>query len=439
MAFKPLLTQIKPTYFSVDCGMAYLIRQESGKFILIDSTFGEYDEVDHIYSLLCEQNEKGGIPEIAAWFFTHPHDDHTNGFIRMSREYADKVKVEKVIYNFPEDMCEHTHNHGGFLEAIKTFGSETVIPHTGDLLRFDGAEFKVLFVSEDCSIRPLNVNETSLTMRMTLGNYSVMWLGDLQPVGSKIVMATYPPEELKCDIVQVGHHGYMGASDELYRAIDPQIALWPVPEYRYLEMLADPWNRFFSEKGTRLRHIFCGGIEETTLDMTAPIEPSIPYCKTKKTVNFTKKSIYETGWACVNGGEMGYGRAKLSFGENSCTLTTRERPVLLKMIHRGQAELTDKLTLSLEITPQKECEALGLIYDCATPTDPTSYQYYSLPCAVGEGLTVTLKIDRAVGVAEITVNGKNEILPLRTKVPCDLILFLKDAEVTVTKAEFENL
>ena len=41
MFHTPLLTQIRPTYFSVDCGMAYLIRLEEGKFILIDSTYGE--------------------------------------------------------------------------------------------------------------------------------------------------------------------------------------------------------------------------------------------------------------------------------------------------------------------------------------------------------------------------------------------------------------
>ena len=123
MAIKPLLTQIRPTYFSVDCGMAYLIRLENGKFILIDSTFGEYDEVDHIYSLMCEQNETDTLPCVAAWFFTHPHGDHTRGFIGMSKTYADKLTVEKVIYSFPADMCEMTHNHAGFLEASALNGT----------------------------------------------------------------------------------------------------------------------------------------------------------------------------------------------------------------------------------------------------------------------------------------------------------------------------
>ena len=439
MTTKPLLTQIRPTYFSVDCGMAYLIRLENGKFIMIDSTYGEYDEVDHIYSLLCEQNETDSLPCIEAWIFTHPHDDHTGGFIRMARDYAKKLTVQNVIYNFPQDLCERTHDHGDFLTAISTFNSEVIIPKRGDRLSFGGAEFNVIFTADDCSIRPVNVNETSLTMRMTLGNYSVMWLGDIQPVGSKIVMQNHSRDDLKCDIVQVGHHGYMGASDEFYRAIDPSIALWPVPESRYYEMLADPWNRFFTDPENHLRHIFCGGIEEITIDMTAPIEVTNPYVKTKKVADFTKESIYALDWACITGGGMGYGSAQLTFGDDNCTLSAGERPTLIKMVQKGQAAASDKLEFSIELEADSDCEAIGIIYDCADPTKPDTYEYFPIPHKVGESLALSLKTDRAAGNAEILVNESTTILPLRTTEPCDIILFMKNATVTVTKQEFENL
>ena len=149
--------------------MAYLLRLSDGIFIMIDSTFGEYDEASHIYSLMKAQNETDTLPTVAAWFFTHPHGDHTHGFINMSRSHADKIKVERVIYAFPADMCEKTHDHARFLDAISRFGAETVTPHRGDVLKFSDAEFNVLFTEEDNGIRPLNVNETSLTMKMTFG------------------------------------------------------------------------------------------------------------------------------------------------------------------------------------------------------------------------------------------------------------------------------
>ena len=439
MICKPLLTQIMPTYFSVDCGMAYLIRLESGKFILIDSAFGEYDEVDHIYSLMLEQNVTDSQPCVAAWFFTHPHDDHTGGFINMSRTHKDKLTVEKVVYSFPDDLCQQTHDHNAFLEAIRLFGAETVIPHRGDVLRYDGAEFKVLFASDDNHIRPLNVNETSLTMKMTLGNYSVMWLGDLQNVGSRIVMGLYKPEELKCDLLQVGHHGYWGGSGALYRAVDPEITIWPVPEFRYLDMLADPYNAFFSDPENHIRHIFVGGIEETTFDMTAPIEVTTPYVPSKIVADFDKKSVFALGWSCVTGGNMGYTASNLTFGDGSCTLATRSSRTLLQMIRRGQVAVSEKYRFDLTLTPECECENLALIYDCPTLTTPDSFTPYSLHHKAGEELKITLEVDRKANAAKICVNGKSETLPLRTNAPCDIVLLLKGAKVEISEAVFENL
>ena len=439
MAVKPLLTQIRPTYFSVDCGMAYLMRLENGKFILIDSTFGEYDEVEHIYSLMCQQNETDGVPCVAAWFFTHPHGDHTRGFIGMSKTHSHDLVVEKVIYSFPADMCQQTHDHGGFLDAIARFGAEALTPHKGDLFRFDTAEFKILFAEEDCPIRPLNVNETSLTMIMTLGNYSVMWMGDLQNVGSKIVMETYAPEELKCDIMQVGHHGYWGGSFDLFSAVDPDIIIWPMPEFRYLDMLAEPYNRFFTSSANHSRHTFVSGIEETTFDLTAPIEITEPYRPCKKVADFAGKSIYDLGWVCITGGSMGYTPSRLTFGDDNCTLTTRQSRTLLQMIQRGQTAVSDRYEFSLKMVAEKDCEVLGLIYDCPTLTTPDSYAIYPLAHKAGEAISLTLRVDRVGGMAHITANGKTEALPLGTNEPCDIALILKEATVQITEAIFENL
>ncbi|MBQ8407295.1 MAG: MBL fold metallo-hydrolase [Clostridia bacterium] len=439
MKTTPLLTQIRPTYFSVDCGMAYLIRLSDGRFVLIDSAYGEYDEVDRLYELISARNETGKIPTVAAWFFTHPHGDHTGGFIKMSHTHKDKIVVEKVIYNFPEDMCEKTHDHKSFLEAIKCFGAETVTPHKGDVLHFGGAEFKILFAAEDCQIRPLNVNETSLSMIMTLGNYSVMWMGDLQHIGSKIVTDTYKPEELKCDILQVGHHGYWGGSFELFAAVDPDIIIWPMPEFRYLDMLAEPYNRFFTSPENHARHIFVSGIEENTFDLTAPIEITEPYVPKKTAADFTQKSIRQLGWACITGGNMGYDPLDLSFEENSCTLKTRTRRTLLQMIQRGQVAVSNSYRFTLTMTPESECDVLGLIYDCPTPTTPDSYTPYSLPHKAGEEMTVVLVVDRKAGEARITVNGKTETLALRTSDPCDLILIVKEGRLKISEAVFENM
>ena len=44
----PLLTQGRTSYFSVDCGMVYIMRTADGNVVLIDSNWGEYDEPEHL-------------------------------------------------------------------------------------------------------------------------------------------------------------------------------------------------------------------------------------------------------------------------------------------------------------------------------------------------------------------------------------------------------
>ena len=43
---------------------------------------------------------------------------------------------------------------------------------------------------------------------------------------SGILVSNYA-DALKCDILQVAHHGYQGGTEELYRAVDPLYVLWP--------------------------------------------------------------------------------------------------------------------------------------------------------------------------------------------------------------------
>ena len=93
----------------------------------------------------------------------------------------------------------------------------------------------------------------------------------------------------------------------------------------------------------------------------------------------------------------------------------------------------------MSITPEAECETLGLIYDCPKPTAPDSFAVYHLPHKAGERLNVTLRVDRSACKAEISVNGRVDTLLLGTQEPCDIILILKGAKIKVSKAEFENL
>lgn len=441
MRCTPLLTQVRPTYFSVNCGMTYLIRLSDGCFALIDSGYGEYDESDHLYGLLCAQNVINGVPTVAAWFFTHPHDDHVHGFIDFQKKYGDKVLVEAVYYDFPTyEVSNKGCNMQRFLDAIEQSGAKNVTPKRGDVIRLAAERFDVLYTASDWKETIGNVNEVSLVIKMHLGNYTVLSTGDLMQKSAEVLLSLCSPEVLKCDILQMPHHGYWGGSNAFFEAVDPEIVLWSVAEYNYRDMLAIEHNRYFRRTDTRVRHIFVSGMEENTFDMTSPIAVTIPYTPKKIIADFQKESIYALGWACLDpAGPKVYSPADLAFADGGCTLRTHNRPTLLQLIQNGQVATSQGYRFEITLVPQSACETLGLVYDCARPTDPNGYAYYPLPHTAGEELTVSLTVDRTANTAEIAVHQSTETLPLRTAVPCDILLVIERGEIAVSKAVFENL
>ena len=52
--------------------------------------------------ILKEQSPEGTEkPVIAAWIFTHAHNDHIGVFNHFSDDFHDKVVIEGIYYNFP--------------------------------------------------------------------------------------------------------------------------------------------------------------------------------------------------------------------------------------------------------------------------------------------------------------------------------------------------
>ena len=133
----PLITQVRTSYFSYDCGMAYIIRLYDGSFVIIDGNIGEYDEPDHIMELLEKQNVTGEKVRIAAWFITHAHGDHYLGFINFCRKFGDRITIERVIYDFPPkevyfEGADLTDFDATVKFAADSFGAEVITPKSGD-------------------------------------------------------------------------------------------------------------------------------------------------------------------------------------------------------------------------------------------------------------------------------------------------------------------
>ncbi len=433
----PLLTQVRPTYFSADCGMCYIMRTGGGRFIIIDGNFGEYDEPDRLYSLLCEQNETDGKPVIAAWFITHPHADHFGGFTEFFKKYKNDVVLEKVLYHFPTPGVFD--NEGSdkteFLSVLSELDTEIVTPHTNDVFTFDDARFEVLFTCEDLYPGPVNnINNSSLVMTMELGCYRVLWLGDLQREGAEYICANVEKTRLKCDILQVGHHGYGGGNDELHRAAAPEILLWPCPDFWFHSVRLWESNDYLihSEK---IRATFVAGQQENVFDLTLPIEYTEPYPAPTVCPDLTKKSVCALGWSCLTGGRTGYAPAKLEFTDGGCRLTSGDALTLCQMIQRGQTEKYEKY--SFEFSGKvNSAELFGIIFDVADPMKPCESSVVALT-SVGE-FSYRLEVNKKDLTAVLYESGKKlgEWKDLCSE-PCEIVLVMKNASVELTRVAYE--
>lgn len=129
-----------------------------------------------------------------------------------------------------------------FRNAIENHPEVNVIRlHTGQSFYVDNLKFDVLCSHEDVFPNDnSNYNDSSVVIMVTAENTKVLLPGDAGHEESYILEARYP-KYLKSDIVQQAHHGHFGTTDNFYRLVDADVALFPVTQIKFDEEL-DHWS-----------------------------------------------------------------------------------------------------------------------------------------------------------------------------------------------------
>lgn len=212
----------------------FIIESEKG-LVVIDGGFDTETE-----NFLNHLGELGG--KVCAWFITHNHDDHSSVLASVLENHLDKVKVEGVYYNFPSAEYiekygnENEHESYARLEnAIKTSGVNKITPEKGDVFEFGNVKITMLRTPDE-SITANPMNNSSIVFRLDTADSSVIFLGDLGIEGGNQLIETLPPEMLRCDYVQMAHHGQNGVTREVYEAISPKCCLWCTPSWLWDNM-----------------------------------------------------------------------------------------------------------------------------------------------------------------------------------------------------------
>ena len=208
--------------------MGYFLKTKDNKNIVIDggTTGDSQNLIDYI-------NQNGG--EVDTWFITHPHEDHVGAIIEILNNTQIPIHNIYVTLNTPEWYEEHGAGRGNeaqeLMQALEVDRVKENVKEVelGQEIQIDNITFKILGVKNP-EITENAMNNSSMVIKCMVNNKSIIFLGDTgQESGEKLL--ANQKEQLKADYVQVAHHGQAGAGEELYKAINPKVAMWPTPDW----------------------------------------------------------------------------------------------------------------------------------------------------------------------------------------------------------------
>lgn len=221
------LTQISAR--SNDSMMSYIIRTSDNKTIVIDG--GLKAEVETLKQYIREYGNK-----VDYWFITHPHKDHVGAFIDIV-ENTD-IEIKSIYYSANTQEWYNTNEPKRANEAeefYKTLQNERIksvikTPQIGDVIKIGkNINVEILQIASP-EITQNAMNNSSMVFKIHVNDKSILILGDVGTEASEKLINKYG-KNLKSDVVQMSHHGQSGATEELYKLVNPEICLWPCPQW----------------------------------------------------------------------------------------------------------------------------------------------------------------------------------------------------------------
>ena len=228
--------------------MGYIIKTANNKIIAIDGGTTEDTEnfVKHI-------NDLGG--KVDYWFITHPHSDHAGVFTQLADE--NRIKIGKIYYtansnewyqqNAPE-RCEEVIECNNIVKNKK----QTEEVYLNQNIKIDNIYCEILGIKNP-EITTNAINNSSMVMKMNINkSKSILFLAD-SGIESGEKLLNNQKDKLKSYAVQIAHHGQNGVTEDVYKAIQPDICFWPTPEWIWNNDNGEgentgPWATFETRK-----------------------------------------------------------------------------------------------------------------------------------------------------------------------------------------------
>jgi competence protein ComEC len=210
-----------------------------GDAILVTTPAGEQVLVDGGRSGLVLVRELGEVlphwdRRIDAIILSHPQEDHMAGL----PEVLARFDVGAVYDDGAENRSEA-------FEAFERRARDVRSLAAGDVLTFDGVEFRVLWPPADRTGGQLN--DRSLVIRVSYGETTVLLTGDIEGPAERALMEV---GGLEADVLKVPHHGAATSVPPFFAAVDARVALISVGEGNAFEHPREETLRALSDTAT---------------------------------------------------------------------------------------------------------------------------------------------------------------------------------------------
>lgn len=220
-------------------GMSYIVKLDDGSFMVFDG--GDQRCIDLFMSTIESLADDKDNIVIAAWVITHLHNDHAYMLrdLALRPELVERITVERFIWNRPSDL--QINNSGASIEIadaiyegmLKFEGAQIYTARAGQVFYIRNAVYTVYSTSE--LLEPFvmgSYNDACVVGLLEIDGRRMFFPGDSDRTQTKNLVALYG-EELRCDVLQVIHHGHNGGDTTSYKLFDPITVLWPVGSDRY--------------------------------------------------------------------------------------------------------------------------------------------------------------------------------------------------------------
>ncbi len=227
----------------IDCGMCLLLQCPDYSFFVVDSGhYFQMNDNDRLHRFMRERTPMGQKIVINGWLITHSHSDHAAKLLDFLKFNCDDVVIEGFFLNLIRDGYEmeawgpEERNFNLRLrEALENSAVAKHKLHSGERIYIRNFSFDVLCTHEDIYPQKIeDFNDSSAVVMLEAAGSKIFIPGDASEKANQVLLARYK-NELKCDVVQISHHGHFGLSRETYEALNADLALFPVTRIKFDE------------------------------------------------------------------------------------------------------------------------------------------------------------------------------------------------------------